>query len=225
MRHDPSYVGMRISSSTDISRRGAPMEINSRDWIYVTGKAYSGKTTWIKQHIAVIPKTHPVFILDFNCNDYQEYAKRKDNEVMIWNVKTGNLQEIEKALHIPYEAGNCTVVCSESDNYIRNETPFLRQFVTTGRNRGINALVDGKRPKSVPPDYRSRFNKLVLFQTSLPEDQEYLEDWAGQPKGSFAMLSTLQNGQHIIVDTDNQTVSDVKKLNLGGGKSGRNDPL
>jgi hypothetical protein len=183
------------------------MKITSRDWIFVTGKAFSGKTYWIKEHAKHVPKGR-LAILDFNSNDYQEFSKR----AYLFNVETGLLPETEEFISWAYRHGNLEVILSESDNYLRNPSPIIRQFVTTGRNRGIGCIVDAKRPKSVPPDYRTRFNYLVLFQTSLPEDQEYLEDWTGQPKGSFSRLSTLKQGEHIIVDTDNETISEVKKL-------------
>lgn len=183
------------------------MKFNSRDYIFVTGKAYTGKTHFIREHIKHVPKGK-LAILDFNGNDYQDFAKRAH----IWNVQTGLLPEIEEFIAWAYNRGNMIVVLSEGDNYLQARSPTIRQFVTTGRNRGIGCLVDAKRPKSVPPDYRTRFNKLVLFRTSLPEDQEYLEQWAGVPKGGFAMLGTLKDREYIVVDADRQEVGEVTTL-------------
>ena len=88
----------------------------------------------------------------------------------------------------------------------------LLAMVTTGRNRGINAIVDAKRPMSVKPAYRGRFNRLILYQTTLQDDIEYIEDWIGSGRGSMAKLKELKNGEFIEVDLDQQTVSDVKRL-------------
>lgn len=188
------------------------MKINSRDWIFVTGKAFSGKTYWIKAHLQKIPM-HRLAILDYNANDYQEYAK-KSCKAAVWNVETGLQKEIEKFISQVYRSGNCTAVLSESDNYLTSQTPLMKQFVTTGRNRGINAIVDGKRPKSVPPNYRTRFNYLVLFQTSAPEDLDYLEKWIGCESGHLSALGvpTLAQGEHIIVNLDTHEISEIKKL-------------
>jgi len=188
------------------------MKMNSRDWIFVTGKAFSGKTYWIKKHLEKVPQER-LAILDYNSNDYQEYAK-PGSKAGVWNVHTGLMPEIEKFISTVYRHGNCTVVLSESDNYLTSQTPLMRQFVTTGRNRGINAIVDGKRPKSVPPNYRTRFNYLVLFQTSAPEDLDYLEKWVGCEKGHLAELGvpTLKLGEHIIVNLDTHEISGIKKL-------------
>jgi hypothetical protein len=185
------------------------MKIKSDDWIYVTGKAKYGKTTWIRAHIAHIPANR-LFILDYNGNDYTEFIPR----AQVWVVRTGTKEEIAQFAGITYRRGNCFCVYSESDGYFDTDNPSLNMVVRTGRNRGIGAMVDGKRPMSVKPPFRTRFNYLVLFHTDLPEDIEYLEKWAGQPKGAFLMLRTLKQGEFIVVNLDEQTVSGVQKLSL-----------
>ena len=185
------------------------MEINSRDFIFVTGKAYSGKTFFIRAHIEAIPETRHVLIYDFT-DEYRDLATRKN--VDVWVVKTGLQEEAEEFISMVYAEGNCTAILSESDNYLKLESAMIRQFVTTGRNRGINAIIDGKRPFAVVPDYRGRFNKLVLFKTTLPDDIEYLEKWAGVSRGSLQELTQLEQGEFIIVDLDSQEISPVKKL-------------
>jgi len=185
------------------------MKIKSNDFIFVTGKANTGKTFWIKGHLKAIPKNRPVVIYDFN----QEFTEETKKAGMgVWLVQRGTTAEAEDFVQMAYNAGNCTVVLSESDNYLRAPSPVIKAFVTTGRNRGINAIVDAKRPMSVPPDYRGRFNKLVLFRTTLPDDIEYLEKWAGTGKGSLQLLTTLEQGEFVIIDTDEQSTSPVKKL-------------
>lgn len=183
------------------------MKIKSNDWIFVTGKALSGKTYWIRKHIEKIP-VNKLVILDFNGNDYQDFMKK----AFIWNVRSGTMDEIETFVKRVYDQGNLYVVLSESDNYLRHDSQVIRALVTTGRNRGIGAIVDGKRPFSVPPNYRGRFNYLVLFKTTLPDDIEYLESWAGTGKGSLEILRTLELGQHIIINLDTQEVSGIQKL-------------
>lgn len=185
------------------------MKWDSRQWIFVTGKAWTGKTFFIRKHIEKIPKNRAVLIYDFT-NEYGDFAKHK--HIGVWQVRRGTQEEIEDFLTVAYNRGNCTVILSESDNYLQMNSPVLLAFVTTGRNRGINAMVDGKRPMAVKPSYRGRFNKLALFQTTLPADIEYIEEWTGQGKGSFEFLKTLEQGQFVEADLDNQTISDVKKL-------------
>jgi hypothetical protein len=183
------------------------MKFTSRDWIAVIGKAFSGKTFWIRAHIEKVPKNR-LYIMDFNCSDYQDFTKKAE----IWNMDGDAIDQATKFMGICYNKGNCTVVLGDADNYLWKDNPTIRAFVTTGRNRGIGVLADLKRPMAVRPQLRTRFNYLVLFQTTLPEDQEYLEQWCGVEKGRFAMLSTLQQGDFIIADTDRQTISDVKRL-------------
>ena len=186
------------------------MKFTSRDWLYVTGKAYSGKSTWIREHIKQVPEDR-LYIFDYTNEDYKDWIPGK---AQVYQATTGSMEEIEAFLTVAYNRGNCTVVLSESDNYLRYNSPVLRQFVTTGRNRGINAIVDGKRPVSVPPSYRGRFNYLVLFQTTLGEDIKYLEEWAGLEKGRLEILRELDLGEHIIINLDKQEISSTKKLKI-----------
>ena len=185
------------------------MKFTSRDYVLVTGKAFTGKTYFIKRHLREIPAKRPVLIYDFN-HEYTEESKKKDTGV--WLVRRGTITEMEEFTQMAYDAGNCQVVFSECDNYIRSKSPVLLAIVTTGRNRGIGCWMDAKRPMAVPPEWRSRFNKLVLFQTTLPDDIEYLEKWTGTGRGSLQFLTGLKQGEHIVVDTDAQTISPVKKL-------------
>lgn len=185
------------------------MKWDSQKWVFVTGKAFSGKTYFIRKHIEAIPSSRHTMIYDFT-NEYIDLAKKKNKDV--WKVQRGTQEEIEDFITLAYNRGNCTVVLSESDNYLQFNSPVLLAFVTTGRNRGINAIVDAKRPMSVKPAYRGRFNYLVLFQTTLPNDIEYIADWCGVKDDSFEMLKTLAQGEFILVDLDKQEISDVKRL-------------
>jgi hypothetical protein len=185
------------------------MKWDSVTWVFVTGKAFTGKTFFIRKHIEALPKSRMVAIYDFT-REYEDLAKKKN--IQVWQVRRGTKEEIEEFTSKVFNRGNCTVVYSESDNYLAMNSDVLLAMVTTGRNRGINAIVDGKRPMSVKPSYRGRFNKLILFQTSLPADIEYIEDWTGQGRGSFEMLKTLGQGEFIEADLDLQTVSEVQKL-------------
>ena len=186
------------------------MIIKSNEWIFVTGKAFTGKTFWIKAHLEKLPKTRKAYIYDFNHEYVQDYRKSKN--IQVWPVRRGTQEEIEQFVGMSYQEGNNTTVLSESDNYLSMNSPALVAFVTTGRNRGINAIVDAKRPKSVKPAYRGRFNHLILFETQLPEDIEYIEKWTGSGKGSMEILKTLKQGEFIQVNLDTQEISPVKRL-------------
>jgi hypothetical protein len=185
------------------------MKWDSRMWVFVTGKAFTGKTFWIRKHVEAIAKTRETAIYDFT-NEYTDLAVKK--HIHVWQVRRGTQEEMEEFIGRVYKVGNMTAILSESDNYLGMNSPVLLAFVTTGRNRGINAIVDAKRPMSVKPAFRGRFNRLVLFATQLPSDIEYLEEWAGTGKGSLLMLPTLKQGEFIEVDLDNQTISEVKRL-------------
>jgi len=186
------------------------MKWDSQKWVFVTGKAFTGKTYFIKKHVEQIPKSRFVAIYDFT-NEYMYLSKK--NNIGVWQVRRGTQEEIEDYATYVYNRGNCTAVLSESDNYLQFNSPVLLALVTTGRNRGINAIVDGKRPMAVKPSYRGRFNKLILFQTTLVPDIEYIEEWVGAEKHSMVeTLKTLKQGEYIECDLDAQEISEIKRL-------------
>jgi hypothetical protein len=185
------------------------MQLNSRDWVAVTGKAFSGKTYFIRAHVDAVPPSRKIYIYDFT-HEYQDLAKKKN--VDVWLVKTGLQNEFEEFIQIPYNRGNCTVVLSEADNYLNKDSPVIKAFVSTGRNRGIGCITDMKRPKGIMPQYRVRYNDLVMFQTNLPESIEYLEEWSGTGRGSLEILRTLKQGEFVICDLDEQQISGKKRL-------------
>jgi hypothetical protein len=185
------------------------MKWDSRSAILVTGKAFTGKTYFIREHVGKMPPSREVWIYDFTA-EYGDLLKKKN--VHLWQVKRGTLDEVEDFTQRAYAKGNLTVIYSEADNYLAMNSPVLLAMVTTGRNRGINFIVDAKRPMSVKPAYRGRFNKLILFRTTLQDDIEYIEDWIGTGRGTMARLKELEQGYYIEVDLDNQEVSEPKKL-------------
>jgi hypothetical protein len=184
------------------------MKWDSNTCVACFGKAFSGKTYFERAHIMAMPKTRAIYIYDFT----REYEDLKQKNIHVWSVKRGTQAEIEEFIGYVYARGNCTVVLSECDNYLAMNSPVLLAFTTTARNRGINFIVDAKRAKSVKPSYRSRFNRLILFQCTLIDDIEYLEDWIGQGKGSLSMLRNLSQGQFIEVDLDADEISEVQRL-------------
>lgn len=183
------------------------MRLKSNSAVFITGKKGTGKTHWIREHLKVIPPDR-LYIFDFNCNDYQDQTSRAH----VWNYEGAGVPEACDFMNTVYTIGNCYAVLEEADNYLRTKDRSVVRFVSTARNRGIGFMVNAKRAHSVIPDYRTCFNYLVLFHVDLPEDIDYLEKWAGTGPGSLAKLRELSLGEHIIVDLDHQTISDVKKL-------------
>lgn len=182
------------------------MRIRSTDYIAVTGKAFAGKTYWIRAHIKRIPKDR-LKIIDYNCNDYQDF-KRAGVEVL--SFVSGNTEDIDRFIWRQYQKGNIFLVCEESDNYLSQPSQAATRFVNTGRNRGCGAIMNFKRAKSVKPQFRTRFNSIVAFQSTLPEDIRYLEDWAGLNKGTLEHLRKLKQGEYVVIDLDNQTIDEPK---------------
>ncbi len=183
------------------------MKINRENWIFISGMADTGKTYWIIQHILHMPN-NICYIYDFNRNDYQQFK----NSQYVWDVDFASQGEIEDFMHLVYEKGNSFTVFEEADNYFMFPSDFLRQYVNTARNRGIGAIVSAKRAKSIKPVYRNRFTHIVLFRTLVPEDIEYMEQWAGTGKDSLQFVRNLEQGEHVVIDLIHGQISEVRKL-------------
>ncbi len=190
------------------------MKIRSNNAIAVCGKKERGKTTWIRAHIAKMPPSR-VYILDYNCNDYQDLKALGYN---VWDYEGGGQRECEDFLSTCYTIGNVFSILEEADNYLRSTGPVTTRFVTTMRNRGSGHMDNFKRPMSVLPIFRGMYDFIVLFQITAPEDIEYLEKWAGTGPGSLAHIRNLGIGEFIIINLNakpgENPISDVQKLTL-----------
>ncbi|MCK5433228.1 MAG: hypothetical protein KAJ03_10805 [Gammaproteobacteria bacterium] len=188
------------------------MNVQHDDFVFLTGQANTGKTTWANEHIRyIVAKIGDRFyILDYNQYDFVEFHETAS----VWIVRSGSKREIDEFLRRVYDAGNCFCMLEEADNYLPVDTPFIRRFVNTARNRGIGAIVSAKRAKSVRPVFRNRFTHLIIFRTTLSDDIEYLEEWSGADKGSLSHVRNLGQGYFVQVDLITSEIQKPQKLNI-----------
>lgn len=196
----------------------------------VFGKANSGKTTFIKVHLEQL-EPRDLWIFDYNRYDYIEWLNTEAN---LWLNETGTPEEAQLFMEAAYSKkvnpddqreqprNEWTfVVLEEADNYIPRQLPGIKRFVNTARNRNIGFIVSAKRPKSVPPIYRTRFDFLVVFHSTLPEDIDYITEWMGYKIGSpehteiGALMRSMEQGEYFVCDLNNGAISEVMKLDLG----------
>jgi len=183
------------------------MKINAGEWIFISGQAGYGKT-WIAKQLTnlYLQKGFTVFILDYTLKDYREFEQHSNT--IYFAPEKGTFREIEDFIECVYETGNCIVVLDEADNYLSKKSDVISRFVTTARNRNIGAIVIAKRPKAIKPEFRTRFNKAIIFRTKLKEDKDYLKDWWLIEKGNLRNLNYLGVGEaYILTDDDTKKVS------------------
>jgi hypothetical protein len=194
----------------------------------VIGKAGYGKSAWIRTHIAQLPP-ESLYILDFNNYDYASFREKSH----VWNVEQGTPQECANFIDICYskqkldQNGEPTgeviqdwtfVVLEECDNYLNKDLPAITRFVNTARNRDIGFMCSMKRPKAVKPIYRTRFDYIVLFKQTSPDDIEYEEDWLGVAsekglrRGDEKDIRRLQVGEFLFCDVNEGTIEGPLKL-------------
>lgn len=185
------------------------LAMEQTSFVAVTGKAEVGKTTFAKAVIPLIP-ARKLCIYDFN-GDYTEYRERCGE---YYRVRYGKEWEAADFMRRIYNKGNIFAVFDECDLYFTNANDFLKQFVVTLRNRVGGALCIFKRSKSIRPDIRSRFDFLVVFQTSLPEDIKYIAEWTGYDPRELEFLKTLGKGEFVVFDIRKQEKTGPFRLNI-----------
>lgn len=206
------------------------MQLDLTKSYFVVGKAGYGKTTFVREHIADIKPDDVLWVFDYNKYDY---AMLRDTNAHLWENETGTPEEAEQFIErayakkeeylndkVPPYAGWTFVVLEEADNYLPKKLPGITRFVNTARNRAIGFMVSAKRAKSVPPIYRTRFDYIIAFHSTLPEDIEYIARWIGiyENKEEYdkldKLLRSMGKGEYIICDTNAGEISPPQKLKL-----------
>jgi hypothetical protein len=199
------------------------LELKINEAIACIGKAGYGKTYWINHHIELLPPDQ-LYIFDYNRYDY---AQHLNTGAHVWLVESGTPEEAQQFMDMCYakenpstnkpEDGWTFIVLEEADNYLTKNLAGIARFVNTARNRDIGFIISCKRPKAVPPRYRTRFNKLIVFHMDLIDDIEYTEEWIGCKKSHCLTTNgrdvrSLDVGEFYLVDLDKSTISEKMKL-------------
>lgn len=219
----------RMTAKRNRKEQAEAFALDIKKAYFVVGKAGYGKTTFVREYIVEIPASE-LWVFDFNKYDY---AMLRNTEAKLWENQTGTPEEAQEFIEAAYSKkddmydpkcvphqGWTFVVLEEADNYLPKKLPGITRFVNTARNRAIGFLASAKRAKSVPPLYRTRFDFIVVFHTTLPEDIEYIGEWIGiyEDKEQMSMLDKLLRGlgkgEYIICDTNSGDVLGPYKLKL-----------
>lgn len=217
----------KAESSEPENQSGFQVDITKA--YFVCGKAGYGKTTLIREFIAQIPP-EVLWVFDYNCYDY---AMLFNTDAHYWQNQTGTPEEAQLFIEAAYAKkdepnddkvepypGWTFVVLEEADNYLPRRLPGITRFVNTARNRAIGFMVSAKRSKSIPTIYRTRFDYLIVFHSTLPEDIEYIARWIGiyEDKEKYQSLANqmrnLKKGEYLFCDTNSGIVDGPCKLTL-----------
>jgi hypothetical protein len=79
-------------------------------------------------------------------------------------------------------AGNCTLVWEEVDQFTpRGRLPEAAyQCVNSGRHDGVRVIACARRALRISRDLTASATRIVVFQTTEPNDIRYLEEYIGQ---------------------------------------------
>ncbi len=122
--------------------------------------------------------------------------------------------EFDSICRLVYACGDCTFVCEEIASYLSprifqtvDKYKAIKNLLTAGRTRGVNAWWVTQRCFGIPREVTSEARDAYLFKLQEPADLDYVQDRFGLA----ARLSMDQLGQYQHVHWINTGQVEVAK--------------
>ena len=166
----------------------------------VFGRKGSGKSYWIKQHLAKIPARQSLWVWD----PVSEYAGPAAEvplrggslfhsmRAMLEAAKAGKLgkrvvlqaprAEFDTFCTFAYRTGRVTVVVDEINLFCspsKCPAPLL-ELLRIGRHAEVDLIFAARRPAEVSRDLTAQSDKTVVFKTIEPADLEFFSKVCGK---------------------------------------------
>lgn len=136
-------------------------------YILVLGEGYAGKSYLIRKYLKHFKR---VVVITPNHEEFKDYP----NRVVTFEPEVCN-DTIRKALL----AGNCMVLIDDSDVILKKieNDHWFKYLIASGRHRGCGWTIASRRTQDIPTLVPKQANRLFLFQTDLPHDIEFINEW------------------------------------------------
>lgn len=181
-------------------RSSTKVRLRSNEVICVFGRKGSGKSYWIKQHLAKIPAGRSLWVWD----PVSEYAGPSAEvplhsgslfysmRSMLEAAKAGKLgkrvvlqaprSEFDLFCTFAYRTGQVTVVVDEINLFCspsKCPAPLL-ELLRIGRHAEVDLIFAARRPAEVSRDLTAQSDKTVAFKTIEPADLEFFSKVCGK---------------------------------------------
>ncbi len=168
--------------------------LSNTDRVLVLGESLSGKTYLVRKflkgfrHVKVITPQHDEF------KDYQD-------RVVTWDV-----EKVFEAVAEGLGKGNMVIVIDDSDILLEKiaKDKRMKYFLGGARHRGVAWVIVSRRTADIPTLVPKQANKLFLFQTDLPRDVEFLNDYF-YPAGDEVKELDREAHEFLYIDRDAKT--------------------
>jgi len=170
--------------------------IELQDRVLMLGEGGGGKTYAARAFLKRFSKSK-VLIITPNAEEFTDYKNR---------VVTFETEEACEAIGEALEKGNVMIVIDDSD-VILDKIMTDRRFkvlANSGRHYGCGWTVMSRRTADIPTILAKQAKKLFLFQTDLPRDVQFLNEFY-YPAGDEVKDLDRDSHEFLYIDRDAKT--------------------
>lgn len=157
----------------------------------ILGEGEGGKTYLLRKLLKEFKKSK-ILIITPNYEEFKDYP----NRVVTWEP-----EECCEAIGEALQKGNMLVIIDDADvilDKIMTDKRF-KELVNSGRHRGCGWLIVSRRTADLPTMVAKQAKKLFLFQTDLPRDVEFLNEFY-YPAGDEVKALDPQAHEFLYID-------------------------
>jgi hypothetical protein len=170
------------------------IRLTNTDRILLLGESGGGKTFVVKTFL-------PMFKRSLVITPQHEEFKEHPNRIVTWEPEPA-YDAIGKGL----KAGNMMIVIDDSDILLAKLVRDRRwkYLIMGGRHRGVGWAIISRRTADIPTLIAKQANKLFLFQTDLPHDVDFLNEYY-YPAGDEVKMLDITTHEFLYLDRPART--------------------
>ncbi len=172
------------------------IELSNSSRILVLGESGGGKTYLTRKFLKTF---HRVLVITPQADEFKDYKNR---------LVTLDPDKVYETIAVALQEGNMMVVIDDSDILLEKISKDRRfeYFIKGGRHRGVGFTIISRRTTDVPTMIPKQANRLFLFQTDLPRDIEFLNEYF-YPAGDQVKGLDRKSHEFLYVDRDAKTMT------------------
>lgn len=172
--------------------------MKSNDIILVCGKIKSGKSVWVKDHLAKLRKAKIRYLIwDYNWEYDDSFGKiihRHDQVKSYFNAQipfivfqplVKDAETFDLFCEYAGQLNNIVIICEEVSLYATSYVipPHLKEIIDTGvHHRGLGLICTTRRVtgrQGISADIPFNAQHIIIFKQKRPQDLAYLAEFVG----------------------------------------------
>lgn len=135
-----------------------------------------------------------VIVITPNAEEFKDFPNR---------IVTIDSEKVFEGIAIALKEGNLMVVLDDSDVLLEKiiKDKRFKVFIAQGRHYGVGFTIISRRTADIPTIVAKQANRLFLFQTDLPHDVKFLNDYY-YPAGDQVKLLDRQKHEFLFINRD-----------------------